>query len=183
MILLKYEKSKLFCKKDKINFNLHIKEEKLDFLIKEYEETLNFEFIECPICGSIELVGYGTYKRNIVINNINKEINIKRVQCKQCKHTHALIPSFIKPYQVYESSYIDFCVMLMLIRRKKKREIEYILNLSRQLLRKWELRFYKHQMYIVTTFKLKELREVINKTFEINFKTEYMYQNGMRYFS
>lgn len=183
MILLNEEKSKLFCEKSKIKYKINEKIKKLDRLIDEYEKTINYEYMECPKCKSNKLVGYGSYKRNIVINEETRVIRIKRVQCKNCKCTHAIIPEYIKPYFVYESSYIDFCMLLIKIRRKTKKEIERIFGISRQIIRKWEIRFNKHKIYIMTTFKLKKIRKVINKTFESGFIKKYMKENEMRYFS
>ncbi len=38
--------------------------------IEEYENTLNFGYLQCLDCHSDELISYGTYERNVVVNNI-----------------------------------------------------------------------------------------------------------------
>lgn len=61
---------------------------------------LEVKLIKCPYCHQYEIVRHGYYKRMININNNTKHtINILRIRCKSCKHTHAILPSFIIPYE------------------------------------------------------------------------------------
>ena len=73
-------------------------------ILKDYKKMVNLPYLECPYCESTELVRWGSYTRNInyIWNNtiLYETIDIKRVRCKDCGHTHALIPSFIVPYKV-----------------------------------------------------------------------------------
>lgn len=70
---------------------------------KKYNNLDNLPYIECPGCNSSELIKWGHYNRNIyfIRNNIieYKSVAIKRVRCKKCGATHALLPSFIIPYK------------------------------------------------------------------------------------
>lgn len=134
MILLKTKKYNIFPTKDKINFNIEKKITTLIEIIEEYERTNNFEYIECPCCHSDKLVFYGGYKRNIGINNNFLTIKIKRVKCKNCGKTHALIPSFIVPFFEYEASYINFVLLLYFKRKKQANKIMERIKLARQLL-------------------------------------------------
>lgn len=78
MIILKDKKSNIFLGKKLKNINkLDIKQ--LEELIKEYENALNYEYMECPKCKSNHLISYGTYERNIGCGNCFKRIRIKRV--------------------------------------------------------------------------------------------------------
>lgn len=183
MILLKELKNNLFNENSKINFNLAKKINQLDKEISDYENSLNHEFIECSYCKSDDLIYYGSYERNVGINDYFKVITIKRVMCKNCGKTHAIIPSFIKPYHIFESKYIDFIILLLKIRNKKKKDIEWILNISRQLMRKWEKRFEAHLIYIKTTFATVNLKDTIYLLFKSEFHLKFYEQNGIRYFS
>ena len=49
-------------------------------------------------CGCQEFNIHGVYERNIIDNNEEYKIKIKRVKCKGCGKTHALLPVFILPY-------------------------------------------------------------------------------------
>lgn len=75
-----------------INKIIHLKiseERYLDFII-----SFNFSYLRCPVCGS--LVKYhGTYEKKLY----NQTISIHQVMCqnKNCKKTHAIIPSFSVP--------------------------------------------------------------------------------------
>lgn len=72
-------------------------------IFKKYEETMDFNFIKCPNCNSDDLIKWGNYKRNIKYINekIEKKIiTIKRVKCKKCGKTHALLPLYIVPYKI-----------------------------------------------------------------------------------
>ena len=44
---------------------------------------------------SDNLIFYGTYERNIGIYGEYYKIRIKRVQCKYCERTHALLPTIL----------------------------------------------------------------------------------------
>lgn len=74
----------------------------------------NIPYIECPYCNSTNLIKHGYYTRNInYIDDgviIYEIINIQRVKCKDCGHTHALIPSFIVPYKINVLDTILACI-------------------------------------------------------------------------
>lgn len=83
-------------------------------ILKIYKDLINLPYLECPYCESTELISWGSYTRNInyIHNNtiLYETINIKRVRCKNCGHTHALIPSFIVPYKVNALDTILACI-------------------------------------------------------------------------
>ena len=83
-------------------------------ILKKYDELINLPYLECPYCESSELISWGSYARNInyIYNNtiVYETINIKRVRCKNCDHTHALIPSFIIPYKINTLDTILACI-------------------------------------------------------------------------
>ena len=73
-------------------------------ILEYYTSLINIPYIECPNCKSTNIIKWGTYNRNICfIDNsalVKNTIIIQRVKCKDCKTTHALIPSFIVPYKI-----------------------------------------------------------------------------------
>lgn len=83
-------------------------------ILEDYKFMLNSPYMECPNCKSTELIRWGSYTRNInyIYNNeaIYETIDIKRVKCKCCNHTHALIPAFIVPYKTNALDIILACI-------------------------------------------------------------------------
>lgn len=153
-------------------------EHNIDKLIYEYENITNYGCLVCPYCNGTEFANYCRYERNVVAGNINKTIKIQRVECKSCHKTHALIPPFIKPYYQNESSFIDFVMVLIRVRKKKTKEIERMLSLSRQLLRHWKKRYEKHETYLTTTIG-DDIKEIFTRTF----KEKYYEENHIVYFT
>ena len=99
MITLNGKKINIFKENNAKNIlNMDELKKILKILIKEYEENDNYGYIECPYCHSDKLIRYGYYSRNIGVFGEYYDILIKRCKCKNCGHTHALIPSFIVPY-------------------------------------------------------------------------------------
>lgn len=182
MITLKTCSVKLFDGSERINVNLKTKIKELTKIKKEYEETVNFEYLECPECHTSNLIYYGGYIRNIGINKEFLSVRIQRVQCKDCKKTHAIIPNFIYPFFQYEKSYINYILLLMKVREKKDKEIENRLKLSRQLLSKWEQRFKNHETRLKTFLKTSKIPEIIKEVITGFFEHGYESENGIRYF-
>lgn len=185
MIILKSKKINTFTSKNNVNnFNQQIKKSvlKMQLNIKEYEETLNYEYMECPICHSNKLINYGSYMRNVVISNECEIIKIKRVYCKNCGKTHAIIPSFLKPYFQYESSFIDFVVYLIKVKNKKSKQIEGLMKLSRQLIGNWKKRFEEHQTRLQTLYYNCSWKQIFDYIFGEKILEHYYRQNKMYYF-
>lgn len=180
MILSNKEKIKLFEYK-KFNKILD-KDNKIEILIKlmeEYEYDCNYEYIECPNCKSDQLIRYGYYERNIGIFGVYKKIKIKRVMCKHCNHTHALLPSFIMPYFQNEVSFILVGIDLKNIEEEKIVDISNKLNISRQLLYFWLKRFQNHLIRLKTTFSY-NLEKIMIYLFDgIKTRKKYIEINGV----
>lgn len=70
-------------------------------------ESLNLHALACPLCGEINLWGWGYYTRYVVytIMYMGKpvlfqvQIEIMRLYCPRCEHAHAILPDFLIPYQ------------------------------------------------------------------------------------
>ncbi len=182
MIILKSKKINTFSKKISFNQEIEILIEEMEKNIKEYEETMNYEYMECSNCNSDELIYYGTYTRNVIISKECKEIRIKRVLCKNCGKTHAIIPTFIKAYFQYESSFIDFVVYLMKAKKMKSKQVEDKMNLSRQLIFKWRKRFEEHRTRLQTVYCNCSLEKIFDYIFEEGFVEKYYRENKKYYF-
>ena len=182
MIILNDKKSNTFNEKCKINFNIKKKLAKIEEEIIKYEKQINVGYIKCPCCDNDNLISYGSYERNVVVSSNSYKIKIKRVKCNRCGKTHAIIPNFLKPYFQYESSFIDFVMVLLIARNKRNKEIEKKLKITRQLIRKWKKRFEMHKTRLLT-YKNLEIKKLIYEVFNREFLKEYYEKNKVVYFS
>lgn len=70
--------------------------------------------LHCPVCGAVGLfILYGHYKRFVIIDDISSgeckiQIPIQRIQCTQCKSTHALLPINFVPYTQFTYFFIHY---------------------------------------------------------------------------
>lgn len=140
--------------------------------ISIYDKFLNFNFI-CPKCNSHSFSFFGSYNRNFIVFDKDKpidfNINIKRVICKDCRATHALIPNFIVPYKIYSKDTIIFCL-------KKSNDfnllyIQNIFNIDRQLILNWKKQFNSYLNFICTFYSVfDDNHTILNKlSNDINF--------------
>ncbi|MBQ3141879.1 MAG: hypothetical protein IJB82_00010 [Bacilli bacterium] len=119
-------------------------------IFKKYEETMDFNFIKCPNCNSDDLIKWGNYKRNIKYINEKLEkkiITIKRVKCKKCGKTHALLPLYIVPYKI---SLLD--VILNSFNDIKDITIDITIDIPFDTIIKWKKDFNKFIPYLKTMF-------------------------------
>lgn len=154
-----------------------IKVNNLNEIIKQIE-AYNVQGFKCPNCGSEDFVYYGKYKRFLIvmIDNEKKEelVEIKRVKCKDCGRTHAILPDFIIPYKQHILMYVNDVLNAKINKKKTNREICIKYGVTRQLLLRW-----LKQIKII-----RSRLEVMNKTNEndnISFATDvYDYYNQNR---
>jgi transposase len=84
--------------------------------LKSMEEfapaNLPFLKLPCPYCGA-KNPGWSyhdSYKRYLISFENNQlkieEINITRIICSSCKHTHAVLPEIIIPYSSYSLLFV-----------------------------------------------------------------------------
>lgn len=74
------------------------------------DETSHFPLTDacCPYCGKKGSLGYhGFYTRCLIVCGICIIVSIQRLRRSECGHTHALMPSFIIPYEK------KFCIDLL----------------------------------------------------------------------
>ena len=68
----------------------------------------NLDDAACPACGGRHgYVGHGSYKRFLVAENGESGRAIKRVRCKGCGSTHAVLPDDVIPFKLYSASIVD----------------------------------------------------------------------------
>ena len=135
--------------------------------IKRYEKECNYGYIECPCCGSDKLISYGSYERNVIVYSEYFKIKIKRVMCKECGKTHALIPYFLIPYYQHEKTFIYRVCIEKILKETGVCKLLSKVEISRQLLYQWNKIFVIHIRYLLTTLSksLKEsLKYLINES-------------------
>lgn len=143
-----------------------------DTLLRYNDGLINY-VIKCPCCESSDLVSHGKYERTVIFeyNNhlIVKRITIKRVKCKNCKHTHALLPMNIIPYKqvilsiiitcIYDENYFNSTFFSYEVRQKWIKQYKYFLPYIRTILNhsnkifsiiKNNFNEFYHQFYLKT---------------------------------
>lgn len=68
---------------------------------KLYDSLLELVFIaslECPHCHHHAFIYHGVYSRSVKDSAGLSELIVQRVRCRECGHTHALLPAFLIPY-------------------------------------------------------------------------------------
>lgn len=94
-----------------------------------YSHTLQ----ECPSCHSAgNLIPHGSYKRNIIDFSRNKttyrKISVKRLKCRSCGHTHAILPDLIVPYAQYSLFFLLRVLGEYFLRSKTISQICHVWN-------------------------------------------------------
>lgn len=146
---------------------------------ENYNNTLNFNIGNCPNCKSNNIIKWGSYTRNYIYY-INKQkvedtIVIKRIKCKDCQKTHAIIPIFIIPYKQHSLNFINKVLYMKNFSKKTYKEIENKLDISRQLLYHWIKCLKKHSSRILVTLEVNNLRLAMKKIKNDLFKFIYQY--------
>lgn len=152
--------------------------------LQKYENMVNDPYMECPACGSSNLIKWGSYSRNICFINdgtlIFKTVKIRRVKCKECGHTHALLPSFIIPYKI---NLLDVILSSLI-------DEEMTMKISYDVIDKWNKQFNKYLPYLKTMFKnvtkyliietlLQDIKSYYNLFFELFKKNLMMARRGI----
>ena len=164
MIIVNAEKiNPLFIENDK----------KINKFLDKYENNLNNGYLQCPNCNSTDLIKWGNYERNIIYLADNecrsRVISVKRVKCKSCNHTHALLPEGIVPYKQHSLKTI-----IEAITNKT--------NVSENLIKKWKRQINKiFKPLLRTTFKNKVPYKIKNIIKFIEDRIYFLIQNN-RYF-
>lgn len=139
--------------------------------IKIYDDGKTNYIVKCPCCNSTDLITHGYYERTIIYECdkkiVSEVIIIKRIKCKSCNKTHALIPIDIIPYKqvifkiiidcIYDEEYYNKTMFSFEVRQKWIRQYRYFFPYIRSML---ETNIYEkikenydefyNQFYIVT---------------------------------
>jgi len=97
-------------------------------MLRALDAECNLTIQICPRCGRRgDFAAHGSYKRNLVKLileiPVDTRITVKRVICRSCLVTHAVIPADVVPYRQYS---VTFCAYLFELRLSGKRTIEDI---------------------------------------------------------
>lgn len=127
--------------------------------------------IKCPHCDSNDLICHGYYKRDVIfIENgcfYKKKIRIKRVKCKVCNKTHAILPPDIIPYKQVVFPTIIKCIF----------DYNYFINspFSLEVRQKWIKQYKFFLPYIKTIFGVfNDAFDVIKSNFQNFFYVFYL---------
>lgn len=101
---------KIFCK---LNFkNFSAKDLFLAAMNDFSTEKLPFFKIPCPFCGAKHPMWsyHDSYQRYLIsfemAITVNHRIDITRIICSSCKHTHAILPEIIIPHSSYSLIFV-----------------------------------------------------------------------------
>lgn len=147
--------------------------QKFVFFLSNYELNNFYSPLKCPHCCSQDLIRWGSYNRNLIYLEDNvikyKLIKIKRVRCKTCGKTHALLPAFLVPYKIHTLDIILNCLSNQ----------NTHLSISSDTIINWNKQFKKFVPYLKTMFENISKLEIINKLKENIFKhyKQYFDQN------
>ena len=104
----------------------------------------------CPSCGSRgNCVPHGSYKRVLIDVEHSKvvygSVEIKRVRCKSCGHTHALLPDYIVPYTTYSLLFILRVLAAYFLGRETVEQLCQRYEISPSMLYEWKALFLEHK--------------------------------------
>lgn len=94
-----------------------------EMMIAEALQQLDHSQIRCPVCGAVgRCRPIGAYKRMMitVVDGMRSEMELEvpRVRCDSCRHTHSLISDVLVPYGSYTLRFILYVLNAYLRRRE-----------------------------------------------------------------
>jgi transposase-like protein len=156
----------------------------LNEITKYYSNILNYGYMECPRCKSSNLIKWGSYKRTVKFLYNGEIISIilvvQKVRCKECGHTHALLPSIIVPYKQPALDIILNCIA--------QTDISYGFDISYDTFCNWKHQFNYFLPYLKTLlpdkinifdFLLKNIFKIYIDFYKINKKILMMTHKGI----
>lgn len=138
----------VFCK---LNFNkLSAKSLFLESMKDFTSDKLTFFKLVCPYCGAKHPTWsyHDSYTRYLVSyenqDTVTYTIDITRIACSSCKHTHAILPEIIIPYSSYSLTFI-LSVLRDYYFKMKIKDICKKYQISVSMLYAWKLLFLQHK--------------------------------------
>ena len=151
--------------------------------LKEYESQLNFGYLICPKnCGATDFIRWSSYERYVIyFNNGHIEtrlLTIKRVRCKACGATHAILPHGVIPYKQFVDEVIS-----KVLHSSCETSLERLSNLysiSQSTLKKWAHQFKTvHLSRVATLVGKHHIKEILDIfAFNNTLKQDYIIQNN-----
>ena len=135
--------SALFCKLFQIKNTS-------DILYERFTADFRPENEECPFCHARgNFVSFGSYQRYAVDisdeGSVSHQISVRRVKCKNCSHTHALLPDFLIPYSQHSLSFILRVLFLYFLHYKTVEKLCTWAQITPSMLYRWKALFLKHR--------------------------------------
>ena len=159
----------------KIKKNSNLNKLSFENIVNHYENLSNDGPIECPCCGSTDFIKWGSYERNVIYEKngilVSKIVKIRRVKCKSCNHTHALMPDGIVPFKQFSLGIIINCLT-----NKNTYDI------SQNVIDRW-IKQYKQKFFILlrTSF-INKIPYFLNDLLRIEDDRKYFLKRNNRYF-
>ena len=67
----------------------------------------NLSDVACPECGRVgDFGGHGSYGRTVAYRNRSERVSVRRVRCRGCRATHAVLPEGIIPYKAFAMAFV-----------------------------------------------------------------------------
>lgn len=106
--------------------------------------------LACPACGSRgNCVPHGSYRRTLIDMEQGKvhygSVEIRRVRCKSCGHTHAILPDYIVPYTTYSLLFILRVLAAHFLGLETVEQLCRRCGISPSMLYQWKALFLEHK--------------------------------------
>ena len=117
---------------------------------ESYTEEFDMSKLECNCCHCRgECIRHGYYERNYLIGSEDlvsgSRIRILRVKCKNCGHTHAVLPAEIVPYTQYSIVFIYAVLLMYYVKKETVEKICEVMYITVPQLYRWKKRFLKQK--------------------------------------
>jgi hypothetical protein len=136
-------------RKLKLN-NFSVKDVFLQFMEDFSEDKIPFTKLTCPACGAKNPAWcyHDSYERYLISyenkTSITYTINVTRIICSSCEHTHAILPEIIIPHTSYSLLFI-LTVLKEYFSKKKVEKICDKYQISTSTLYSWKKLFLIHK--------------------------------------
>ena len=144
----------IFCK-------LFLLKKRSQELYAEHSANLAEGQIVCPSCGSRgNCTGHGKYERGFIDYEegkaVYRRLEVKRVRCGSCGHTHAVLPDWMIPYSTYSLLFILRVLAAYYLGSRTVEEICRRYAVSVSMLYEWKALFLKHKELWLGALESKE---------------------------
>ena len=97
---------KKYFKSFEETFDTKTYQERYKEYLKDIKRLVHSGALICPFCreegGTGHFILWGTYIRSIITDSKSTDkVRIQRIRCKDCRHTHAILPEETVPYSAF----------------------------------------------------------------------------------